>query len=197
MKFLCVPCDSPMKLQTVGSARGRLAVGRLLLSGVRLRDGDADQSLRDTARSVARRPDWSRRWRIERGGAGTGSSVAEPRRPTGTGTGSAASGTRCPFPAMMAGIDGAVETRAASMPSQLPSGGRPLQKRGSGTFPRSFVRWPGPASRISPVSEGSAKWTRRSSTRRVIFSGCSYSRCFTTWAPREASGARDAPAGCG
>ncbi len=32
MKFLCVPCDSPMKLQTVAPPEARLAVGRLLVS---------------------------------------------------------------------------------------------------------------------------------------------------------------------
>ena len=61
MKFLCVPCDSPMKLQTVASARARLALGRLLVSRVRLRDGDAHQRVRNASRPVTRRADRSRR----------------------------------------------------------------------------------------------------------------------------------------
>ena len=31
MKFLCVPCDTPMKLQTVAPPEGGSLVGRLLL----------------------------------------------------------------------------------------------------------------------------------------------------------------------
>ena len=57
MKFLCVPCDSPMKLQTVGPPeRGSLSVV-YSCPGVRLRDGDADQCLRNTGRAVTRRAD--------------------------------------------------------------------------------------------------------------------------------------------
>ena len=49
--------------------------------------------------------------------------------------------------------------------SRFPSGGRPARRRGSRTFPPSFGRWRGPASRNSPGKEGPSKWTRRSSTR--------------------------------
>src|SRR5207244_2322020 len=42
------------------AARAWLARGRLLVSGVRLRDGDADQSIRDADGPVTRREDWSR-----------------------------------------------------------------------------------------------------------------------------------------
>ena len=55
MKFLCVPCDSPMKLQSVGPPeRGSLSVV-YSCPGVRLRDGDADQCVRDASGAVAGR----------------------------------------------------------------------------------------------------------------------------------------------
>ena len=61
MKFLCVPCDSPMKLQTVGPPeRGSLSVV-YSCPGVRLRDGDADQCVRNAGRPVTRRADRPRR----------------------------------------------------------------------------------------------------------------------------------------
>ena len=60
MKFLCVPCDTPMKLQSVGPPeRGSLSVV-YSCPGVRLRDGDADQCVRDAGRSVPGRADRSR-----------------------------------------------------------------------------------------------------------------------------------------
>ena len=55
MKFLCVPCDSPMKLQTIAPPdRGSLSIV-YCLPRVRLRDGDAHQRLRNAGRPVARR----------------------------------------------------------------------------------------------------------------------------------------------
>src|SRR5687768_14858998 len=44
---LC-PLRQPDEASVGGPARARLALGRLLLSGVRLRDGDADQCVRNT-----------------------------------------------------------------------------------------------------------------------------------------------------
>ena len=47
MKFLCVKCDEPMKLDEHRPAGPGLARGRLPLPRVLLRDRDADQPLRD------------------------------------------------------------------------------------------------------------------------------------------------------
>ena len=57
MKFLCVPCDTPMKLQSVAPPdRGSLSVA-VRVPRVRLRDGDADERVRDASRPVTRRAD--------------------------------------------------------------------------------------------------------------------------------------------
>ena len=88
------PLRQPDEAAGRRSARARLALGRLLVSRVRLRDGDADQSLRNTARPVARRADWPRprRGRGERAGRSQRVADASARGP---GT------ARCPFAAMM------------------------------------------------------------------------------------------------
>ena len=54
------PLRQPDEASDRRSARARLAVGRLLVSRVRLRDGDADQCVRNTGRPVTRRADRSR-----------------------------------------------------------------------------------------------------------------------------------------
>ena len=54
------PLRQPDEAANRRPARARLALGRLLVSGVRLRDGDADQCVRNAGRPVARRADRSR-----------------------------------------------------------------------------------------------------------------------------------------
>jgi hypothetical protein len=121
MKFLCVPCDSPMKLQTVAPPEGgSLSVvyscpecGYEMAMLTNPFETQLVQSLGVRIGPDAGAPSAA--------GAGAGSPGAEPRRPDpGTGTGSAASGTRCPFPAMMAGLDGAAETRAGEPAQPTP-----------------------------------------------------------------------------
>ena len=94
MKFLCVPCDSPMKLQTVGPPdRGSLSVvyacpecGYEMAMLTNPYETQVVQSL----------------------GVRIGPAVAPDR------AGAATSGTGCPFAAMMPGKDAASEgTRAA------------------------------------------------------------------------------------
>ena len=51
------PLRQPDEAADRRPARARLALGRLLVSGVRLRDGDADQCVRNTGRPVTRRAD--------------------------------------------------------------------------------------------------------------------------------------------
>ena len=118
MKFLCVPCDTPMKLQTVGPPEsGSLSAvyscpecgyemamltnpfeTQLVQSlGVRIGPGMG-------ASSVA--------------SAGAGAPVAEARLADGMDI--PTSGARCPFPAMMAGMEGAVETRAGQAAEAIP-----------------------------------------------------------------------------
>ena len=122
MKFLCVPCDAPMKLKTVGPPEsGSLSVvyscpecgyeiamltnpfeTQLVQSlGVRIGPGMG-------ASSVA--------------SAGAGAPVADARlsEERDTGMGNPASGARCPFPAMMAGMDGAVEARTGQAVESIP-----------------------------------------------------------------------------
>ena len=150
MKFLCVPCDSPMKLQTVGPPeRGSLSVvyacpecGYEMAMLTNPYETQVVQSL-----GV----------RIGPGGREAGASTT--------------SGSSCPFAAMMPATEGA--RGAASRPaSRSPSDGPPPRKPGSRTFPSSFVPWRGLASRDSPGSEGRWKWTRRSSTRPATSSAC-------------------------
>ena len=75
------PLRQPDEAADRRSAGARLAVGRLLLSRVRLRDGDADQSIRDAARPVARRADRpSDRARDGHGGRQRPAARPAPRR---------------------------------------------------------------------------------------------------------------------
>jgi hypothetical protein len=103
MKFLCVPCDSPMKLQAIGPPeRGSLSVvyacpecGYEMAMLTNPFETQLVQSL-----GVRIGP--------ERGvGASSGESASAvaPVPETGTNTSSA----RCPFPAMMAAMEGALE----------------------------------------------------------------------------------------
>src|SRR3954454_12193269 len=114
MKFLCVPCDSPMKMQSVGPPeRGSLSVvyscpecGYEMAMLTNPFETQLVQSL-----GVRIGPDAGAS-RVA--SAGAGSSIGEAHlsdRDTGMGT--ATSGAKCPFPAMMAGIEGGAETRAS------------------------------------------------------------------------------------
>ena len=113
-------------------ARARLAVGRLLVSRVRLRDGDADQSVRDAARPVARRADRPRR--VERRQNG--------RRRSGRHA-------NCPFTAMIRGRESRRSRRPAREPipvrwtsaaearlANIPAFVRPMAKTGIERFAR-------------------------------------------------------------
>ena len=154
MKFLCVPCDSPMKLQTVGPPeRGSLSVvyscpecGYEMAMLTNAYETQVVQSLG------------------VRIGPETESSSVELRR--------ARPAARCPFTAMIPGNGRRATTDRAWPASRFPSGGLPPPKRGSRTFPSSSAPWRGPASRDSPGREGPWKWTRRSSTRPATSSAC-------------------------
>ena len=144
MKFLCVPCDSPMKLQTVGPPeRGSLSVVYSCPEcGYEM--AMLTNRVRDAGRPVTRRADWSRDQR---------SGVGRQR----------ASGAKCPFGAMIPATDGG--TRPGEQPARRsPSGGRPPRKPGSRTFPSSSAPWRGPASRNSPGRRGPG--SRRADPRR-------------------------------
>jgi len=100
MKFLCVPCDSPMKLQAVGPPeRGSLSVvyscpecGYEIAMLTNSYETQIVQSL-----GVRIGPE---------SGAGASSAAGEA-------TGRTTSGSGCPFSAMIPGIEGSTGTRAA------------------------------------------------------------------------------------
>ena|SRR5687768_10543729 len=117
MKFLCVPCDSPMKLQTVAPPeRGSLSVvyscpecgyemamltnpfETQLVQSLGVRIGPATSSV---------------------AGAGVPAADARLSDERDTGMGIPTSGAQCPFPAMMAGVEGAVETRAGEAAERI------------------------------------------------------------------------------
>jgi len=121
MKFLCVPCDSPMKLQTVAPPEGgSLSVvyscpecGYEMAMLTNPLETQLVQSL-----GVRIGPDTGA---SQVASAGAGSPIAEARlsdRDTGMGT--ATSGTRCPFPAMMAGVESVVDTGAGQAADSKP-----------------------------------------------------------------------------
>jgi hypothetical protein len=92
MKFLCVPCDSPMKLQTVGpSERGSLSVV---------------YSCPECGYEMAMLTNAYETQIVQSLGVRIGPSTglgASPENTSGT------SGTGCPFAAMMPGVEGALE----------------------------------------------------------------------------------------
>ncbi len=152
MKFLCVPCDSPMKLQTIGPPeRGSLSVvyscpecGYEMAMLTNAYETQVVQSL-----GVRIGPATGRRRSVEPAEASAGQ-----------------------VPVLR---DDSGERRGATQPGRRadsPSGGRPPRKRGSRTFPSSSARWRGPASRDSPGRGGPWKWTRRSSTPPASSSAC-------------------------
>jgi hypothetical protein len=143
MKFLCVPCDSPMKLQTVGAPQGgSLSViyscpecGYEMAMLTNPYETQVVQSL-----GVRIGPD--------------ASSTAAAASAGATGTGAAGASNGCPFSAMMAGEDrgsglgardsgtvpdpvairwtAAAEARLANIPSFV----RPMARTGIETFAR-------------------------------------------------------------
>ena len=137
MKFLCVPCDSPMKLQSIGPPeRGSLSVvyscpecGYEMAMLTNAYETQVVQSLgvRIGSRAASR----------PRNGAGTSS------------TGSAnAAGSKCPFSAMIPGNEGAAE-RAPTEPipvrwtaaaearlANIPEFVRPMARTGIERFAR-------------------------------------------------------------
>jgi hypothetical protein len=128
MKFLCVPCDSPMKLQTVGPPdSGSLSVvyacpecGYEMAMLTNPYETQVVQSL----------------------GVRIGPAVA----PGGAGAGATTSGPGCPFAAMMPGKDGAAEaTRTEEVPvrwtsaaearlANIPAFVRPMARTGIEKF---------------------------------------------------------------
>jgi hypothetical protein len=146
MKFLCVPCDSPMKLQSVAPPeRGSLSVvyscpecGYEMAMLTNAYETQVVQSL-----GVRIGPD---------GGHGK-------RRSTRGRPGCA---VNCPFTAMIRGHAKHARGDARPAPATRPC---PLDgRRGSPAregFPSSSAPWRGPASSDSPESGAPSKWTRR------------------------------------
>ena len=139
MKFLCVPCDSPMKLQTIAPPEG----GSLSVvyscpecgyEMAMLTNADPN-----AGRPVTRRADWARHGRV-RGGGRREFQVPVPRDAACQGRTTRRCGTERRANPDLAGL--------------------PLPKRGSRIFPSSSAPWRGPASRDSRAREGPSKWTR-------------------------------------
>jgi len=152
MKFLCVPCDSPMKLQTVGPPeRGSLSVvytcpecGYEMAMLTNAYETQVVQSL-----GVRIGPD---RLRAEGASAAAQSATARPRRSSESEVGSAGqaeasgeAGGKCPFSAMIPGNSearpdepipvrwtAAAEARLANIPEFV----RPMARTGIEKFAR-------------------------------------------------------------
>jgi hypothetical protein len=142
MKFLCVPCDSPMKLQSVGPPEGgSLAVvyscpecGYEMAMLTNPFETQMVQSL-----GVRIGPD-------ARGAASSGAAVsggaqvAAPRSvDDATGAGASSSAGRCPFAAMMPGVDGAREGSAPAAAEPLAVRWTPIAEARLANIP-AFVR---------------------------------------------------------
>ena len=123
MKFLCVPCDSPMKLQTVGPPeRGSLAVV---------------YSCPECGYEMAMLTNPYETQVVQSLGVRIGPAEA-----------SAEAGGKCPFTAMIPGTEGAGETRAGEPPpvqwtsaaearlANIPEFVRPMAKTGIERFAR-------------------------------------------------------------
>ena len=148
MKFLCVPCDSPMKLQSIDPPEG----GSLSVV----------YSCPECGYEMAMLTNPFETQLVQSLGVRIGPDASSTE-------GTRAAGTSCPFAAMMPAVEGAPPTRPES---QSRSGGLPAPKLGSRTFPSSSAPWRGPASRDSPERGDPWKWTRRSSTRPATSSAC-------------------------
>jgi hypothetical protein len=114
MKFLCVPCDSPMKLQTVAPPQGgSLSVvyscpecGYEMAMLTNPFETQLVQSL-----GVRIGPDMSAS-SVASAGVSAPAAEAHLADESDSRMGVPASGAKCPFPAMMAGGEGAVDTGA-------------------------------------------------------------------------------------
>jgi hypothetical protein len=118
MKFLCVPCDSPMKLQTVGAPDG----GSM---SVVYSCPECGYEMAMLTNPYETQLVQSLGVRIGPGaGASSGAAASVPdARASGntdTGAGLSASGSRCPFPAMMAGVEGNADTRPGQPAESIP-----------------------------------------------------------------------------
>ena len=147
MKFLCVPCDSPMKLQAVGPPEG----GSLSVV----------YSCPECGYEMAMLTNPSRRSSSSHSASGlvptTGAGLRRARAAPLERSETAAVADRrerqvCPSPAMGAASRGP-RRGSGSGDRPGPVDVRP-PKRGSRTSPRSSVRWRGPASRNSPARRG-------------------------------------------
>ena len=155
MKFLCVPCDSPMKLQTVGPPeRGSLSVV---------------YSCPECGYEMAMLTNAYETQVVQSLGVRIGPESDARRRASSSGAG--ASAGKCPFAAMMPGTEGARERAPGAEPDPRPVDCR----RGSAAREHSRVRPPHGADRhreIRPRARGASKWTSRSSTPPATSSAC-------------------------
>ena len=139
MKFLCVPCDSPMKLQTVGPPDGgSLAVvyscpecGYEMAMLTNPFETQLVQSL-----GVRIGP--------AMGGSGIASAGARPADGAEAQGGAPASSGRCPFTAMMPSMGGALEGAAPAASTSAEAATGPLSPGGEARIPAGGavpVRW--------------------------------------------------------
>jgi Proto-chlorophyllide reductase 57 kD subunit len=139
MKFLCVPCDSPMKLQTVGPPEG----GSLSVV----------YSCPECGYEMAMLTNPFETQLVQSLGVRIG-----PETGVGASTVASATATKCPFPAMMAGIDGAVEgaghaisTSTDAATGRASAGGEAGHVQAGETIP---VRWTSAAeARLANIPE--------------------------------------------
>ena len=126
MKFLCVPCDSPMKLQTVGPPEG----GSLSVV----------YSCPECGYEMAMLTNPFETQLVQSLGVRIG-----PEMRADGSSGASAPASKCPFPAMMAGTDGAVDgaghgmsTSADAATDRAPAGGEGRHVQAGEPIP---VRW--------------------------------------------------------
>ena len=130
MKFLCVPCDSQMKLQTVGPPEG----GSLSVV----------YSCPECGYEMAMLTNAYETQMVQSLGVRIGPAEASAEAGASTGTGS-----KCPFPAMMPGMDGALEGSGRTVPipirwtpeaearlANIPEFVRPMARTGIERFAR-------------------------------------------------------------
>ncbi len=150
MKFLCVPCDSPMKLQTVGPPeRGSLSVV---------------YSCPECGYEMAMLTNAYETQVVQSLGVRIGPE---------TGASSGASATaKCPFPGMIPATDDAPGAQPGQPGVSMPVRWTAAAEARLANIPSSCVPWHGPASRDLRRREAVSKWTRRSSTRPKTSSEC-------------------------
>ena len=148
MKFLCVPCDSPMTLQTVGPPEG----GSLSIV----------YSCPECGYEMAMLTNAYETQMVQSLGVRIG--------PATTAAAPGTSGARCPFTAM---IPGSEEARPVPASEPPPVRWTAAAEAGWRRFPSSSARWRAPASSDSRETRVLRKSTKRSSTRRATSSACS------------------------